>query len=255
MVPEQPSRTEGGLAEGHLSQIATRWSLVFQAGQASAEAARVAQLLLWQRYGGAVCRYLLRALGDPAAAEELSQEFALRLVRGDFQRADPRRGRFRDYVKTVVFHLLVDYRRQQKAHPEPLPADSGVLSAPAAVPDADLEFLAHWRLEMLERTWEALAGWQRQTGQPFHAVLRLRAEHPDWPSARLADEAGARLGRTFSVDSLRQTLHRAREKFADLLLDEVAGSLETADLALLEQEVIDLGLLSYCRSALARRRG
>jgi hypothetical protein len=53
---------------------------------------------------------------------------------------------------------------------------------------------------------------------------------------------------------VRQTLHRAREKFAVLLLDEVARSLQTDDLDRIEQELIDLGLQSYCRSALTRRR-
>ena len=39
-------------------------------------------------------------------------------------------------------------------------------------------------------------------------------------------------------------------KFADLLLDEVANSLESKAVADLEEEVIELGLLDYCREAL-----
>ena len=52
---------------------------------------------------------------------------------------------------------------------------------------------------------------------------------------------------------VRQTLHRARERFADLLLDEVIQSLDHPDAERLEQELIDLALLEYCRPALERR--
>jgi RNA polymerase sigma-70 factor (ECF subfamily) len=148
----------------------------------------------------------------------------------------------------------VDYYRRRQTQPEPLPADSAVLAtSPAA--DAEQVFVEQWRQELLDRAWEALAGLERQTGQPFHTVLRLRVEQPDLRSAQLAEAAGARLGRVFTIDAFRQTLHRAREKFADLLLEEVEGSLDLNCPDLLEQEVIDLGLLSYCQSALTRRRG
>jgi hypothetical protein len=70
----------------------------------------------------------------------------------------------------------------------------------------------------------------------------------------MAARLGARLGRPLTAAGVRQTLRRAREKFSDLLLDEVAHSLQTADPGAVEQELIDLGLLSYCQDALQRRR-
>jgi hypothetical protein len=54
---------------------------------------------------------------------------------------------------------------------------------------------------------------------------------------------------------VRQLLHRARERFADLLLEEVAQSLDAPTPELLEQELIDLRLLDCCRTALERRAG
>ncbi len=41
-------------------------------------------------------------------------------------------------------------------------------------------------------------------------------------------------------------------KFADFLLQEVARSLQTSERDRLEQELIDLELLAYCRPALER---
>ena len=40
---------------------------------------------------GAAYRYLLGAVHDPDAADDLCQDFAVRFLRGDFRRADPGR--------------------------------------------------------------------------------------------------------------------------------------------------------------------
>lgn len=54
------------------------------------------------------------------------------------------------------------------------------------------------------------------------------------------------------MDALRQALHRARDRYADLLLREVSGSLEEPTRERLEEELIELGWLSLCRTALER---
>jgi RNA polymerase sigma factor (sigma-70 family) len=235
----------------HLSHISTRWDLLFQAHQGQATTAGQARQELLRRYCGAIYRYLLAALRDPAAAEELSQEFALRFVRGAFKNADPEKGRFRDFVKTSLYHLIVDYRRRRQSQPGPLPEHLAGLEEPTDAGDA--EFLRHWRGEVLGRTWEALAAHEVDTGQLFHTVLRWRVEHPQSPAAELAEQLSRRTGKSYSEGNVRVTLHRAREKFADLLLAEVACSLQSDEKHRMEQELIDLDLLPYCRSALDRR--
>src|SRR5271165_1024348 len=113
---------EHGKAGTNLNHISTIWSMVRKAHGVPGAANPALEALL-ERYSGAVYRYLLGALRDPHAADDLSQEFSLRFVRGDFRNADPQRGRFRDLVKTVLFHLIVDYQRRQKAGPRALPPD------------------------------------------------------------------------------------------------------------------------------------
>jgi RNA polymerase sigma-70 factor (ECF subfamily) len=228
--------------------------MVFQAHQGEADAARAAQQALLQRYSGAIYRYLLGALRDPDAADEVFQDFALKFVRGYFRRADPGHGRFRDFVKTALSNQIKDYRHKKLGSPLKLP--EGIEPAasghdPAA---SDQEFLDRWREELLERTWEALEQVQKQTGQTVYAVLRFRADHPQLASTEMAEQLSAQLGKPLSASGVRQSLHRARERFAELLLDEVARSLQTTDLERLEQELIDLGLQAYCRSALDQRR-
>jgi hypothetical protein len=51
------------------------------------------------------------------------------------------------------------------------------------------------------------------------------------------------------VVAFRQTLHRARQKFADLLRAEVATSIGSAQAADVDDELAFLGLLAYCRPA------
>src|SRR5437867_7353546 len=111
-----------------LSRISTIWTVLRQAHAGPADAATAAQHILLQRYGGAVHRYLLATLRDAHAADDLTQEFGLSLVRGAFHRADPQRGRFRDYVKIALAHLVADYRKQQTRIAGSLSPDSPELA-------------------------------------------------------------------------------------------------------------------------------
>jgi RNA polymerase sigma-70 factor (ECF subfamily) len=235
-----------------LNLISTPWSLVCQAHKGPAETAHSARQQLLERYGGAVRRYLRKVLRDADAADEIAQEFAVQLLRGYLGGADPGRGRFRNFVKGTLFHLVADYRKERRRWPGRLPLDDATLAATQQATDSDREFLESWCDELLARAWAALASVEATTGQPFHVVLRYRAEHPDVRAPQMAERLSAQLGRRLTAVGVRQTLHRARQKFADLLLEEVAQSLDNSSSEQLEQELIELGLLDYCLPALER---
>jgi RNA polymerase sigma-70 factor (ECF subfamily) len=235
--------------DARLSQISTSWSILRQAHDGPADAMAAAQQLLLQRYGGAVHRYLLASLRDRHAADDLTQEFGLRLVRGDFRHLDPQRGHFRNYVKTVLFHLVSKYRKQQQTRARPLAPDRPELAnLVSRDPDSDRQFQESWREELLARAWEVLA----ETQPVFYAVLRFRAAHPSLPSAQMAEQLAPQLGKPITSAGIRQILHRARERFAELLIDQVAQSLEPPTAEQVEQELRELGLLAYCQPALRR---
>jgi RNA polymerase sigma-70 factor (ECF subfamily) len=245
MEEENPSRP--------LDRISTLWSVVCQARGGEPDAANAREQLLL-RYSGAVRRYLLGAVRDPDTADDLFQEFSLRLMRGDLDRADPQRGRFRHFVKGVLFHLIADHHRQ-RARASPLPPDALPLATvEAPVEGADREFLRGWRDELLGRAWTALEQVERRTGQPFHVVLRLRADCPDLDSAQMAQKLTASLGKPVTAAWVRQNLHRARGKFIELLVAEVAETLDQPSPDDLERELIDLDLFEYCRPAVRRGR-
>lgn len=244
-------------SEEHLSRIDTLWSVVRRAHSPDDVRAAEAQELLLDRYGGAIRRYLGACLRDRDAADEVFQEFALRFVRGDFQSADPSRGRFRAFVKTIVYRLMIDYRRrkgrdgrQQALVVEPTARDD----ADDPLADSDEVFLASWRDELLARTWRGLEDHQRATGSPYHTALRQRVDAPEMRSPELAARLTERLGKPITAENARVLVHRARDRFAELLLDAVGESIDDPSPDAIEEELIDLRLFDYCRDVLNKRR-
>lgn len=244
-------------ADEHLSRIDTLWSVVHRANTPDDVRAAEAQEILLDRYGGAIKRYLCACLRDRDAADEVFQEFALRFVRGDFRNADPSRGRFRSFVKTVVYRLMIDYRRRA-GRPD---RKQGLGVDPEAPPDAndafcdsDELFLSSWRDELLSKAWSGLEEHERKTGSPYHTALRLRVDNPDLRSPELAARLSDRLGKPVSAENIRVMVHRSRDRFAELLLDAVADSLDDPTPEAIEEELIVLRLLDYCRDTLQKRR-
>jgi RNA polymerase sigma factor (sigma-70 family) len=238
-----------------LSQLSTLWSLVLRTQEGPTPDCNRACRDLLERYGGAVQQYLRGALREADAAADLYQDFSRMLLEGRLGGADPHRGRFRDFVRGVLQNLVADYHRRRNRRPRQLPE---VFSHPAAEsgPDVtdDEQFLATWRSHLLLRCWTFLEEQQRRTGQPVHWLLRLRTEHPKLPSHKIAEELERQWGKRLSAAGVRQLLHRARERFSDRLLQEVADTLDQPGADDLEQELVDLNLHAYLKPALNRWR-
>jgi RNA polymerase sigma-70 factor (ECF subfamily) len=240
-------------ADPRLSRIVTLWTMLERAhGRQTlgADAVADAQRVLMQRYCGAVYRYLLGALRSEDEAAELFQEFALRFLRGDFRRADRQRGRFRDYLKTSLINLVRTHRAERHRAPAALPSDAHDPRQDAVeARESDGEFLGTWKRELMDHAWSVLG----EENQTYHAVLLYHVRNPTATAAEAARELAAQLGKPISAGNVRVTLHRAREKFLDLLIEEVQRSLETDDPAALLAELDDLQLRALCTSALERR--
>src|SRR5262249_25001877 len=155
-----------------------------------------------------------------------------------------------DFLKTSLRNLARDYWRKKQKEGQRIPAALGDIDAEAPSDEEDASFIGSWRAELLARTWSALAKYEEETGRPFCAVPRLKTEEPALRSDELAKRLSRELDKTLSVDALRQILHRAREAFADLLLDEVQRTISVKDSRHLEEELVDLKLLDYCQQAL-----
>ena len=107
---------------------------------------------------------------------------------------------------------------------------------------------------MLHRCWRRLEEQDATTGRQYYAVLRFRADHPDLRSDALAEQLTQTLGREISAGNVRVLVHRARDAFGELMLEEISQSLDSPGVDEIEQELMDLDLLDYCRPLLDRRR-
>ena len=247
----------------HISQIETIWPVLRQAHDGNTLEVTAAQQMILERYRPAVHRYLLACVRDSDAADELSQEFSLRFVRGDFRNANPEKGRFRDLLKSALYHLIIDYHKHKQRGMPQLALDGPEPAAgPESTLDSDRQFLSAWRADLLNKAWDALLLEERRTGRPLHTLLHNRAGHPDLRSAQMAEHLSERLEKGVSADWVRKWLHTARDKFAEFLLREVSTSLSDPnsesstepDPDTVVEELIDLELFEYCKIAVDRWR-
>ena len=237
-----PEDLDDKTVNDHLSRISTMWTVVFKAHEGSERTITAAQEQLLQRYRGAVYRYLFTIMRDVHAADELAQEFAVKIVRGSFKNADPQGGRFRDYVKATLFNLIRTYRKQQRKRE---PQVGQLAQEPATNPEpSEQEFLKSWRDELLQRSWESLQQEDQRSGRIYYRVLKYRVTNSAVSTKEMASLLGEQLGRDLSADTVRQVIHRARKRFSSLLFAEVSRSVETVSKETVEQELIDWGCTS-----------
>ena len=227
-----------------LASISTMWTVLREAhGEIPLQANRAQQVLL-ERYGNAIYRYILSAIRDPHIADDLTQEFAFRLVKGDFKNVDPSRGQFRKYLKTVLFRMVSEHRKNKAKEPRGQLFESQAIEvANADQPQTDQQWIESWRDELLARAWESLLA----NNAVFYAVLKLKSENPKMGSAEMSERLTAQIMKPMSADNVRQNLRRARDQFAAYLIDGVAESLDDPSVDAVESELIDLQLLAYCR--------
>jgi RNA polymerase sigma-70 factor (ECF subfamily) len=195
MEPQQPSR--------RLSCISTSWSAVFQANHGHGPAPTSAQRLVLLRYYQPIYRYLRAMVRDEDAAEELTHEFAVRFLRGDFKRADPSRGRFRDLVKRALRHLAIDHWRRRRLEDERVPLAEDWQVTPAE---------ADWRRGAPPRRGGAASGQGTAEGDWHHRPPpRRRPAAPDLDSAE-ADRTFLEGWRGEILDQAWEELARFQEQ-------------------------------------------
>lgn len=111
------------------------------------------------RYGHLLYRYARSRGAAHAEAEDAAQEVLMRLVgcidQFDY---DPRRGRFRGYLRTAVVHELGRRARRDARQPAGLDPQTIDLVAAEREADADEVWQTEWRLAWLRTTVQDIAG-------------------------------------------------------------------------------------------------
>lgn len=236
-----------------LSQITTLWSVVRRAHGTQTVIARQAKAQLLDRYGEAIHRYLGGALRDESSADDAYQNFAVDFLAGKLASADEQRGQFRSFLKVVLYRIVANHHRR-RSRDKLAGTLEGDVPEPSDKSDEGPGFDQSWRNVLLRRTWQALQAMEEETGRPLYTALRLRVERPNAASTEMAQQLSTQLGRAITSTHFRVWLHRAREKFAALLLSEVRQSLDAPDRETIEQELSELELLDYCRQALEKSK-
>lgn len=267
-----------------LSKIVTDWAVI--EGAKEGDVALEARCELLKRYHKAVLKFLQRKLPD-YEANMLASDFAVAVLDCErvLQKADRQHGMFRRYLQRVLGNWVIDHFRKAKRDKkkeiavevekvvvdDPAdridPAQAEVQSAMQECLDRSLgellkalrgNSLKAWRDDLMKRVLKLLADQEATGGPPYHSLVQLKTERPELGGQELADALSARAGRTISAANVRQMIHRQRERYADLLVEELARSLAAATKqpvtpTVIEEKLIEMELFNtYARDALER---
>ena len=219
----------------HLTDVETCWTTVRNA-HAPGPAGETAMRELIGRYHDAVERYLRLKLRDQNLADEVFQEFWTKLLTHKLAGADHNKGRFRDYLRTVLHRLIIDHFRGRKHQPLP----PGDLLDPSQ-PDADYDRV--WREAVIKRVWTRLESYESSTAKNRYAtVLHLRVGSPKASIDEIALRLSEQTRSPITPEAFRKTLQRARGKFLELLVTELRETIHPSNMEDIEAEIFDLGL-------------
>jgi len=224
------SAGEGASPPRHISQIHTdpvvlKW-LTSSPTDLGDDVVTAARRRFFDRYCGPVYTFVRTMLSDPNATDEVVQQFAVRVMERSFRGYRPEKGRFRDYLKTTLRNMVTDYwrgvQRSRRFAGESIdatqidvPDPSGLDTAMTAA-EGDLEGL-------LERTFDRLRQTRQSARPTYYEVLNHVSRHPDQTSEAAAAALSLELAlpKPLNAAALRQTLRRARERFRELLVEEL----------------------------------
>jgi RNA polymerase sigma factor (sigma-70 family) len=211
----------------------THWSVVLTAGRSDVPQARAALEKLCQTYWYPLYAYVRRRGYARADAEDLTQEFfAWLLERNWLGGADQQRGRFRSFLLTSFSRFLAnewDKARTQKRGGGRIVslqfdhAEAGCAREPVDHLTPEQNFEWRWALTLLDQVMNRLnAEFTRDGKAKLFEALKpcLLGERTAQPYATLASKLAMTEG------SVKVAVHRLRQRYRQLLRDEIANTVE-----------------------------
>ncbi|MEM9587117.1 MAG: sigma-70 family RNA polymerase sigma factor [Planctomycetota bacterium] len=221
----------------------THWSRI---RRASVQNDRDALQHLCQRYWYPLYCYLRRSGHTADTAQDLVQGFFTELLqRQSLGKADPERGRFRNFLLTACRNHVANVHRadrairrggEMKGHSLEIQQGEERFSAePASVQTAERLFDRAWALEIIDAAFARV----RQTyeskgrGERFDALSPLVTPTDAPPShAQIADQLGC------TPAAVKVAAFRLRQQFADAIREEIAATID-ADEPRQQEAMID----------------
>ncbi|HEY1894158.1 MAG TPA: sigma-70 family RNA polymerase sigma factor [Chthoniobacterales bacterium] len=220
--------------------VTTRWSLILSdANSKSGEKdTRAALAELCRIYWRPIFAFISRRGYSPEDAEDLTQDFFMMILEGDWlQNADPSRGRFRSLLLKSLKNFLNDaadktHARKRGGDVSFVSWDAWMAEAPSQLSmstqtlnslPAERLFDVRWAATVVERALRRLREECERKGRlrVFDVLSAyLTAERDDVSCASLAAMLGVPQG------TVKKLLYRMRQRYRQLLRDEVAQTVE-----------------------------
>src|SRR5881398_2775731 len=212
----------------------THWSVVLEA-QGSTPEAQAALEELCRTYWRPVYGFVRREGTRPEEAKDITQGFfTLILERKDFQSVRQEKGRLRSFLLASLKHFMANERRDAAAIKRGggqtlIPLD-GIASEDSDefyrsdMLSADLLYDRRWAFTVLNRVFARLHEESQRSANPplLERLNTLLSDEPERPSQ-------AEIGREFGMteNAVKQAFHRLRQRYRQLLREEVAQTVAT----------------------------
>ena len=216
------------------SFLTTHWSLVLAAGQRALPESEKALASLCESYWYPLYAFVRRLGRQPDDARDLTQGFFARLLEKDYLRAaDPGRGRFRTFLLAAFKHFLANEHERAAAQKRgggrvivslDFAAGEGRYSLePAHGLTPERVYERRWALTLLDVVLQALQDEFARPNKVKHFERLkgfLTGEGSSDPYRQVAEELD------MTEAAVKVAVHRLRRRFRELLLAEIAQTLD-----------------------------
>jgi len=214
----------------------THWSVVLAAREAAAPQAATALEKLCRSYWYPLYAFLRRQGKTAEDAQDLTQAFFARFLEKEFiELADPGRGRFRSFLLACLKNFSAEQHRhagrlkrgggQTIVSWDGMTAEQRYLTEPKHDSTPESLYEKSWALTILE-TALARLGVELASAGKQRLFAELKGHLWGEPGAASYADLSGRLG--MSEGALKVTVHRLRQRFRDLLREEVAHTVADA---------------------------
>lgn len=252
MIPEPANEGSNpappNFEAGYSYSVATKWSLVWQAGHATTRRMRAALQDICQQYWSPIYAYIRRLGNSEQDAEDLTQGFFADLLEKNYlAKADPSRGRLRTFLHNCLSNYLSDRFRYNNAQKRG--GGATILSLESAegiymreVVDTmspDVVFERRWAMNVIEKAMAAAqARYERRGNGALFEALRNRLTDGEGLGEGAYDDIAARLNMT--EGAVRVAVSRCKTVFQECLFQEVGQTIASSDPEEIRQEITTL---------------
>lgn len=215
--------------------VNTSWSLVLRAGQGELDSRKALESLC-QAYWYPVYGYLRRKGLSVERAEDVTQSFFAWLIETNLvSRADQSRGRFRNFLIVAVRQYLMRSDRHENAAKRRPPrgliqldaidAERRLSIEPTDPETPERAFEYSWAISVMEQVLGTLrAEWEENgRGDRFEVLKGFLTGVGDQSGRDIAGRTG------MSEGAVRVAVFRLKKRFAELMREEIARTLEPGE--------------------------